>query len=176
MGINTPKQSRPRRTVANQKLAEGMDKHQATLKAVVIDGVEYTAAQAVSELEEIIAAAELAVSSHASWLAAVAADLEKLESSANFVSGLRQAIMAAFGKKVDVLVDFGLTPRKSVVLTPEQKQEAAAKAKATRAARHTMGRRQKAAITGVTAAASATAAGAGAEATPPVSPGPAPEK
>jgi D-serine deaminase-like pyridoxal phosphate-dependent protein len=157
MGINSPKQSRPGRTIANQRLADGLNKHQAILSMVVVDGVQFTAAQAVSELEEIITAADLAVTSYAAWLAAVQADLQKLASSATFVAGLRQAIMAAFGKQVDVLTDFGLKPRKSVVRTPEQKQEAAAKAKATRAARHTMGKRQRAAITGATAAAAAAA-------------------
>jgi D-serine deaminase-like pyridoxal phosphate-dependent protein len=157
MGTHSPKQSRPARTIANQKLADGLTKHQAILSMVVVDGAQFTAPQAVSELDEIISAADLAVTSHAAWLAAVQADLQKLSSSATFVAGLRQAVMAAFGKQVDVLADFGLKPRKSVVRTPEQKQEAAAKAKATRAARHTMGKRQRAAITGATAAAAAAA-------------------
>jgi hypothetical protein len=41
-----------------------------------------------------------------------------------------------------------LTPRKPHVVTPEVKVAAAAKAKATRAARHTMGAQQKAGIKG----------------------------
>src|SRR5271169_4630695 len=100
MGINSPKQSRPARTIANQQLADGLNKHQALLSMVVVDGAQFTAAQAVSELEEIINAADLAVTSYAAWLAAVQADLQKLTSSATFVAGLRQAIMAAFGKQV----------------------------------------------------------------------------
>jgi hypothetical protein len=61
---------------------------------------------------------------------------------------MRQALLVAFADQVDVLADFGLTGRKTRVVTPEEKVTAAAKARATRAARHTMGKRQKAAIKG----------------------------
>jgi hypothetical protein len=44
---------------------------------------------------------------------------------------------------VDALATFGLTPRKPRVVSPEARVAAAAKAKATRAARHTMGKKQK---------------------------------
>jgi hypothetical protein len=49
----------------------------------------------------------------------------------------------ALAGSIDGLADFGLTPRKVRVLTPEKKAIAAAKAKATRAARGTKGSVQK---------------------------------
>ena len=53
-------------------------------------------------------------------------------------------VKAAFGKSPDVLADFGLQPKKtSTPLTIDQKAAAAAKRAATRAARHTMGTKQK---------------------------------
>ena len=165
MGKNTPKPSRSSRTVANQKLVDGLNKHQALITQLVVNGAQLTTAQVVSQLDQIVAAADLAVTSHAAWQAAVKADLAELRATAAFVAGVRQAIMVAFNGQVDALADFGLTARKAVVRTPEQKQEAAAKAKATRAARHTKGSKQKAAITGVTAAAAAAPA-----AIPPVAP------
>ena len=131
MGSNTPKKSRPNRTVANQKLVDGLNKHQAILSAMVVNGAPLTTAQVVSHLDEIIAAADLAVTSHAAWQAAVRADLAELKATAAFVAGVRQAILVAFHGQVDVLADFGLTTRKSVVRTPEQKQASAAKARAT---------------------------------------------
>ena len=67
------------------------------------------------------------------------------------VSTCIQSISLSFAGQVDTLADFGLTPRKARVVTPEEQVIAAAKAKATRAARHTMGKKQKAAIKGTVA-------------------------
>ena len=166
MGTNTPKPSRPSRTLSLQQLIAGLNKHQATFTSAMVDGAQLTTAQVVSKLGEILTTSNLVVTTHASWQAAVKADLAERVNTATFVSGVRQAILVAFNGQVDVLADFGLTERKPRVLTPEQKQAAAAKAKATRAARHTMGSKQKAAITGATAAAPA--------ATPPAPAVPAP--
>ncbi len=47
-----------------------------------------------------------------------------------------------------MLGTFGLTPRNPRVVTPETQVIAAAKARATRAARHTMGKKQRADIVG----------------------------
>jgi hypothetical protein len=59
------------------------------------------------------------------------------------LAGLKQALLVAFAGQIDALADFGLTPRKVHVFTPEQRIAAAAKSRATRAARHTMGSKQK---------------------------------
>jgi hypothetical protein len=50
-----------------------------------------------------------------------------------------------------MLAKFGLTPRQRPVTTPEVKVAAAVKAAATRAARHTMGPKEKAKIKGTVA-------------------------
>jgi hypothetical protein len=53
------------------------------------------------------------------------------------------------GGSIDTLADFGLKPRKTrTPRTPEQKAASVAKSLATRAARHTMGSKQKAKVTG----------------------------
>jgi hypothetical protein len=53
-------------------------------------------------------------------------------------------VRVAFGEQPDVLADFGPKPRKvHAPRTPEEKAEAAAKAKAMRAARHIMGPKQR---------------------------------
>jgi hypothetical protein len=63
-------------------------------------------------------------------------------------------VKAAFGTQPDVLADFGLHPKARAQLTVEKKTAAAVKRKATRAARHTMGSKQrkrvKGDVTGVT--------------------------
>jgi hypothetical protein len=58
-------------------------------------------------------------------------------------------VKASFGPTPDVLADFGLKPKKAPTpLTIEQKAAAAAKRAATRAARRTMGAKQKKAVKG----------------------------
>jgi hypothetical protein len=75
MGANTPKANRSSRTVANQKLADGFQKHQALLTQLFIVGEPLTAGQLVTNIEEIVAVADRAVIARAAWLAAVQEDL-----------------------------------------------------------------------------------------------------
>jgi hypothetical protein len=77
-----------------------------------------------------------------------------------------------FAGQVDALSDFGLTGRKTPVVSPETRVAAANKAKATREARHTMGKKQKAAIKGTVAptAPATTAPAPTPVATPPAPP------
>ena len=65
------------------------------------------------------------------------------------MGALGSYVKATFGSSPDVLADFGLAPKARAQVTVETKAVAAAKRKATRAARHTMGPKQKKAITGV---------------------------
>ena len=143
MGANTPKANRSSRTVANQKLADGFQKHQALLTQLFILGEPLTAAQLVTNIEEIVAVADRAVAVRAAWLAAVQEDLATRKGRGAFLGAVRAALLAAFKDQIDILADFGLTARAVPVLTPEEKQAAVAKAKATRVARHTMGKKQK---------------------------------
>jgi hypothetical protein len=148
MGNNTPNKSRPDRTSADQKLIDGMGKHGAAITAILIGGVSQTPAQMIAALQERIDDANAVLASKATWQSAVAKDKAGSARSQPYVARLRQALLAAFAGQVDVLADFGLTGRKTRVVTPEEKMTAAAKARATRAARHTMGKKQKAAIKG----------------------------
>jgi hypothetical protein len=62
---------------------------------------------------------------------------------------IQASVKAAMGKRNPDLANMGITPdQPRAPLTAEQKVLAAAKARATRAARHTMGAKQKAAIKG----------------------------
>jgi hypothetical protein len=61
----------------------------------------------------------------------------------------RAAVKAALGRKNPELAKYGITPDKDTrPLTTAEETAKVAKAKATRAARHTMGKKQKLAITG----------------------------
>jgi len=62
-------------------------------------------------------------------------------------------VKVTFGNQPDALADFGLAPPKArAPMTAEQKAVAAAKRKATRVARGTLGKKQKKAVKGAVTA------------------------
>ncbi|HEY4014171.1 MAG TPA: hypothetical protein VGM06_12590 [Polyangiaceae bacterium] len=167
MGTNTPKNNRRDLVSADQALADGLGKHASAITSIVIGGVSQTTADIVAVLQARIDSANAAQTTWATWRNAVAADRAERTKTQAYVSGVKQALLVAFTGQVDALADFGMTPRKPRVVTPEEKVTAAAKAKATRAARHTMGKKQKAAIKGALPPTDATPEA-------PASPSPAP--
>jgi hypothetical protein len=102
----------------------------------------------------------------ATWLAAVEADRDERAKSQTLVGALKQSLLVFFAGQSDTLADFGLTARKTPVVSPETRVAAAVKAKATREARHTLGPKQKAKIKGTVPT---TAPATDPPATPPVS-------
>jgi hypothetical protein len=148
MASNTPKQNRNSEMAADQKLIDGLTKHAATLPSFVIAGVSTTTTNVITKLQARIAAEEAVQPARATWLAAVAQARSEIAATKSVVSAVKQAILSAFAGQADMLADFGLTPRKARVVSPEQKVAAAAKSKATRAARHTAGSVQKKAVKG----------------------------
>jgi hypothetical protein len=140
--------NRTQQQTGDQKLIDGLKKHEATVPSLVIGGSSLKTADIIGILQTRINAASAAVSTRATWQTGVKADRDERAKTKTFVSGLRQALQVAFAGSIDALTDFGLKPRKTRVSTPEQKAAAAAKAKATRAARHTMGTKQKAKVKG----------------------------
>jgi hypothetical protein len=135
---------------ADQALVDGFNKHQATLPAsLIIGGVAVPTATIISTLSSRIAARAAVVPARATYQALVQANRDELSKSKALVSGAREALKVMFAGQVETLADFGLKPRKAPTpRTPEQKAVSVAKAKATRAARHTMGPKEKAKITG----------------------------
>ena len=148
MGNNTPKPNRTIETTSEQTLSDGVAKHATAIPAIAIAGKSMTTQEIVATLQSRIDSAKAVVSTRATWQATVQSDRALRDKTKTFVSGLKQAVLVAFAGQVGALADFGLTPRKTRVSTPDQKLAAAAKAKATRAARHTMGSKQKAAVKG----------------------------
>ena len=141
--------NRNRDQTAHQKMVVGLKKHENALSLLTIDGTSFKTADVIAAVQALVDAAQAVVSSRATWQANILADKTERSKARTFMSGLRKALFVAFGNSVDVLADFGLTPHKSrVPRTPEEKTAAAAKAKATRAARHTMGKKQRQAIKG----------------------------
>ena len=159
MASNTPKNNRIDQTTAEQTLIDGFNKHAAEIPSMVINGVVQTTKDLVATLQSRIDSAKAALSTRATWQTAIRTDQALRNTTKTYVSGVKQGLLVAFAGQMDTLADFGLTARAKHVATPEEKIASAAKAKATRAARHTMGSKQKAAIKGtVTSTAPTTAA------------------
>jgi hypothetical protein len=153
MSSNNPKRNRNDQAAADQSLLDGINKHSATIPAIFIAGAAVPLNDIVTTLQARIEAAKNVQPAKATWLAAVQADRDQHAESATLVAAFKQTLSVFFAGQVQTLADFGLAGRKPTVVSPETRVAAAAKAKATREARHTMGKKQKAKIKGTAPAA-----------------------
>ena len=147
------------------KLISGIKEHQPNGVFSVV-GRTATAAEAVPTLQSIVDALNALIGAHSALKEAVvtADNLSKVNQA--FVRDIRLNIQMLYAQSASTLGDFGLAPRKVAVLTPQQRVVAADKARATRAARHTMGSKQKAGITGATPVATTSSSTPAVTATP----------
>jgi hypothetical protein len=145
---NTIASARSQQQASVQQMISGLEKHTQDLASLTIAGTTYSTADLQTTLQARLDALTYAQSKKAEWQAAVKADYAERASTKVFQAGLRQALLVAFAGSVDNLADFGLVGRKPANITPQQRVAAALKAKATRAARHTLGKKQKAPIKG----------------------------
>jgi hypothetical protein len=84
------------------------------------------------------------------WLQAIAARNAAQEAARQLVKDCQDGAYATFGEGSYQYEELGFTPKKKPApLTPEQKQTKLDRLRATRAARHTLGSRQKKAVKGV---------------------------
>ncbi len=158
MGTKT-KINQAKQMASDQALIDGFTKHAATLVTLLVAGNTVQTASLITVLQARIQAIKNAIAAHKAFTDAVAAARAEIVGTAAQVSGARQALKVAFSGQASTLGDFGLElPKARTPLTAEQKAAAKAKAEATREARHTMGPKQKAKVTGETAAAPAAPA------------------
>jgi hypothetical protein len=111
-------------------------------------GTTYTMAELEALVQGRIDAANAAVVARAQWIDASAHYEAVSQRATAVVRALRQHVMSLYGQDSPVLSEFGFTPPKPASLTQEQQVARAQKAAATRKARRTMGKKQKAAIKG----------------------------
>src|ERR1019366_5257746 len=136
-------------TVLAKQLIAGAQKHFSAASSLTFGNATVTPAEleaSVQTLVDLRAAVDDAKTATKAKIAAENAQGPPLRSRmAAFVAFVK----ASFGPTPDVLADFGLKPKKAPTpLTIEQKAAAAAKRAATRAARRTMGAKQKKAVKG----------------------------
>ena len=138
----------------------GIQKHLQNTPSLPLAGTAYTPADLVKLVQSRIDSVDPVAAAKANWHSTVVANMALNTSLTPVLRALRDYVINVFGAASPVLADFGFAPPKRTTKTPEQKAAAAAKAKATRAARHTAGKNQKKNVKGaVTATLVVTPAG-----------------
>ena len=156
--------NRTKKQGTDQQVLEGVNKDLTTMTSLPLGGTTYTPTSLAARIQSRIDQANAVMTAKAAWQHAITT-YEATDTQVQvIIHDLKQLVIGAFGATSPKLADFGWSPRKITVLTPEEKAAAVAKRAATRKARGTKGPKAKLAITGATAAAAATA-------TPPASNG-----
>ena len=130
------------------QIIAGIEKHLQNTPTLPLGGSAYMPADLVKLLQSRIDSANTATSAKANWHATVVAERALNTKLSPILRGLRQHLFNVYGETSPILSDFGFSPPKRATRTPEEKAAAAAKAKATRKARHTMGKKQKKGVKG----------------------------
>jgi hypothetical protein len=140
-------------TLAEQLIA-GTTKHLTNVTQVMLVGGSFTPTQVTEKLQALVKLRNDVDAARALTKARLATEKTDMTALRTFMDAFVTFVKAAFSTSPDVLADFGLHPKARTPLTVEAKAAAAAKRKATRAARHTMGTKQKksvkGAVTGIT--------------------------
>jgi len=135
-------------SLADQLIA-GTKKHLSTVTSVTLAGTAYTSAQIEASLQTLSDLNAAVDAARATTKAKVAAQTTQAPPLRSLMAAFVAYVKVTFGNAPDVLIDFGLAPKKArTPLTSEEKVAATAKRAATRAARHTMGKVQKKGVKG----------------------------
>jgi hypothetical protein len=140
--------NRLNRLASDQKLIAGVQQHQAQFASVSVDGQVLTSANIVALLQGRVDAVKAVENAEAALLAAYKVERDGRVESSTFRSALVRLIVGMFLSSPDTLAAFGLSAPKVGTKSVKTKAKAIAKSKATREARHTMGKNQKLEITG----------------------------
>ncbi len=143
-------------TVASSKATEveallsGFSKYLGNQKSLMLGNATYTTTAVTKALQAFVDAYEALVAEKAKEQSARQAALAAEAAATPLVKLIGAYVRAVYGNNTEVLADFGLQPHKVAAKTPAVLVQASVKAKATRAARHTMGKAQKKGVTGQT--------------------------
>jgi hypothetical protein len=137
------------RTINTHRQAiAGIRKHFASAPSILLGGTSTTPNDAIATLQGSIDAIDAASASAQAFHGAVTAQHAAIAKGTGLLTDLKTLVKSQLGSSEGVLGDFGFTsPSRQ---TPDEATKAAAVVKraATRAARHTMGKRQKASVKG----------------------------
>jgi hypothetical protein len=132
-------------------LIAGIKKNYTPAAKATVAGVQYTSAQLTTALQVLVTLYAGVDAAEAAYKAKLAAETAQAPPILALVQATEAYVRATVGNQPDVLVDYGMVPRKPrTPLTLAEKAAALVKRAATRKARNTMGSKQKKAITGAT--------------------------
>lgn len=140
--------SKADRSNLNRQAIAGVQKVYATTPAIILDGVSFAPANVVKALQGPIDAADATNTAGAAFHKAVAVEKAAIVEADTVYAGLRTLVMSQFATSPETLAEFGFTPPTRRVPDAATVAGAVEKRAATRAARHTMGKRQKAGVKG----------------------------
>jgi hypothetical protein len=152
----------------------GINKDLQTMSSILLGGQTFSSSSLAARIQSRIDAWNAVVTAKANWQNA-AKTYDAIDATTTvIVRELRNLVIGAFGADSPKLADFGFAPTTRAPLTSEEKAVKAAKARATRLARGTTSKKQKATIHGVLPTAAPAAPTAPATAPVASSPAPAP--
>ncbi len=132
----------------NAQIVTGIQKYLLSLASIPLAGTTFTGPDLITLIQSQATQAAKVAAAAAAWHGEVGTEQELGQKLRPVLKGLRQYVINTYGATSPVLADFGYTAAVRKPLDPTAKVAAAAKAKATRAARHTMGSMQKQAVKG----------------------------
>jgi hypothetical protein len=136
----------------DQEVLNGIETELQSMPPMFLGGETYTPQTLADFVQSRIDKASAVLTTRAAWEDALRAYDEVNKKATVVLGDLRHLVMAAFGRSTPKLASFGFALPKVPTMTAEQRSKAALKAIATRKARKTMGRKQKALIKGEPAA------------------------
>ena len=136
-------------TILATQFIAGIKKHFSNASSLAFGSGTVTPAQIEASFQTLIDLRTAVEDAKAATLAKIAEENTQAAPLRRQLSVFAAFVRVTFGETPDILADFGLKPRKArTPLTIEQMAAASAKRAATRAARHTMGSKQKKEVKG----------------------------
>jgi hypothetical protein len=132
----------------DRKVAAATRKFLGGITSLPVGSQVLTPEQIAQVFDARVTSGEAVQTAAAARTAAVKANRDKRSQTAPFVAAFRRVVQGMFSESPDTLAQFGLAPPKTAEKSVAVKADAIAKNKATRAARHTMGSKQKAKVKG----------------------------
>jgi hypothetical protein len=131
-----------------QQAITGLTQYLAN-RTLNLNGKPVTSKAVIGILQQQITAMQAAADAHTAWLQAVAKERATAKTTiAPLLAALRHYVAAVFGVTSDEYLAFGFQPPRSRAKSPEAAVVGAAKMRATRKARNTMGSKQRLKVTG----------------------------
>jgi hypothetical protein len=130
-------------------LETGMKANLTDVQTLIVGGVTYTLAEAIAKIDGFLQTINDTTTAKNSYHTAVTTEKTYNVAARAFRTQMQGYVVARYGKDSPKLAEFSFTPSKPKKTTTAIKAIAVAKVKATRAARHTMGKKQKLKVTGV---------------------------